>query len=115
MVDWLERCSALFFASVLIVFIAALWPISAKAETKSIYSPIILVDKEKGYILVSSDAGVLAVEASDAAKPHLAKLPPSGMIDIVVELRPGNPPLLKSWKLMAGESDCKHFDGQTCR
>jgi hypothetical protein len=85
------------------------------AEDKSIYSPIILVDKQKGFILVSSDAGVLAVEASEAAKPHLGKLPPSGMIDIVVELRPGNAPLLKTWKLMAGESDCKHFDGKNCR
>jgi hypothetical protein len=88
---------------------------AASAEDKSIYSPLIHVDKEKGYIVVSVDGSVIAVEASEAAKPHLARLPPSGMIDIVVELRPGNPPLLKTWKLMAGESDCKHFDGKTCR
>ena len=88
---------------------------SAMAETKSIYSPLILVEKEKGYIVVSVDGKVIAVEASEAAKPHLAKLPPSGMIDIVVELRGDKPPLLKSWKLAAGDSDCKHFDGQACR
>jgi hypothetical protein len=115
MIVWLERLTALFSITALVVFIATAWVDSAAAEDKSIYSPIILVDKQKGYILVSSDAGVIAVEASDAAKPHLGKLPPSGMIDIVVELRPGNPPLLKSWKLAAGESECKHFDGQTCR
>jgi hypothetical protein len=90
------------------------WIGVASAEDKSIYSPLILVDKEKGYIVVSVDGKVIAVEASEAAKPHLAKLPPSGMIDIVVELRPSGPPLLKTWKLAAGESECKHFDGKTC-
>ena len=101
--------------SLLLALFVFTWLASAAAEDKSIYSPLILVDKEKGFIVVSVDGRVIAVEASEAAKPHLAKLPPSGMIDIVVELRPGNPPLLKTWKLAAGESDCKHFDGKTCR
>ncbi|HET8563223.1 MAG TPA: hypothetical protein VFM35_05055, partial [Candidatus Binatia bacterium] len=61
------------------------------------------------------DAKVFAVEASEAAKPHLDKLPISGMIDLVVELRGENPPLIKSWKLAAGESSCKIFDGQSCK
>ncbi|MBM4121711.1 MAG: hypothetical protein FJ249_03850 [Nitrospira sp.] len=102
--------------SVLLAVVACLsWAGSASAEEKSIYSPIILVDKDKGYIVVSSDSGVIGVEASEAAKPHLEKLPVSGMIDIVVEIRPGNAPLLKSWKLASGESACKVFDGKTCK
>jgi len=102
--------------SVLLAVVACLsWGGSAAAEEKSIYSPIILVDKDKGYIVVSSDNGVIGVEASEAAKPHLEKLPASGMIDIVVEIRPGNAPLLKSWKLAAGESTCKVFDGKSCK
>lgn len=91
------------------------WVATAIAEEKAIFSPIIAVDQEKGFIVVSSDAGILGVEASEAAKPHLGKLPISGMIDIVVELRPGQAPLLKSWKIAAGESSCKHFDGKTCK
>ena len=86
-----------------------------RAEDKSFYSPIVFIDKEKGYIVISSSGSVFPVEASDAAKPHLEKLPVSGMIDIVAEMRPGNAPLLKSWKLMSGESTCKHFDGKTCK
>jgi hypothetical protein len=102
--------------SILLAVVACLsWAGSAAAEEKSIYSPIIFVDKDKGYIVVSSDSGVIGVEASEAAKPHLGKLPPSGMIDIVVEIRPGNAPLLKSWKLAAGESTCKVFDGKSCK
>lgn len=88
---------------------------SASAEDKSIYSPIIHIDKEKGYIVVSADGKVFAVEASPEAKPHLEKLPLSGMIDLVVELRPDNTPLLKKWKVAGGESACKQFDGKTCK
>ncbi len=91
------------------------WVVPAAAEDKSIYSPIIFVDKEKGYIVVSNSGAVFGVEVPDAAKPHLDKLPVSGMLDIVVELRPGNAPLLKTWKLAAGDSACKIFDGKTCK
>ena len=87
----------------------------ARAEDKSIYSPIIHVDKEKGLLWVSADGKVFPVEASEAAKPNLAKLPVSGLIDIVVEVRPGTVPLLKKWKLAGGESECKHFDGSACK
>ncbi len=91
------------------------WAGWAAAEEKSIYSPIIMVDKEKGYIVVSSSGAVFGVEVSETAKPHLDKLPVSGMIDIVVETRPDKAPLLKSWKLASGESSCKIFDGKTCK
>jgi len=99
-------------AAALIVLI---WIVPVAAEDKSFYSPIIHVDKEKGFIIVSTSGSVFAVEASEAAKPHLDKLPVSGMIDIVVEMREGNAPLLKTWKVMGGESTCKTFDGKGCK
>jgi hypothetical protein len=87
----------------------------ASAEDKSFYSPIVHVDKDKGFIVVSNSGKVFAVEVPEAAKPHLEKLPVSGMIDIVVEMRDDNAPLLKTWKVAGGESSCKHFDGKTCK
>lgn len=101
----------------LILALLALIPATlVHAEDRSIYSPLILVNAEKGYIVVSADGKVFPVEATAAAKPHLSKLPPAGMIDIVVELRGGGqPPLLKTWKLASGESTCKIFDGSACK
>jgi len=87
----------------------------AGAEEKSYYSPIIYVDKEKGFIVISDSGKVFGVEVPPEARPHLDKLPPSGLIDIVAEIRPDQPPLLKRWKLASGESSCKIFDGKTCR
>ncbi|MGH7232343.1 MAG: hypothetical protein ACREJU_13445 [Nitrospiraceae bacterium] len=107
-----NRWGRLLLAAMLI-WVACPGP--ASAEDKSIFSPIIHVDKDKGYIVVSADGKVFAVEVDDAAKPHLEKLPVSGMIDIVVELRPGTTPLLKKWKVAGGESSCKQFDGKTCK
>ncbi|MER3422624.1 MAG: hypothetical protein C4293_04710 [Nitrospiraceae bacterium] len=104
--------AAAILATVL-VWISWVGPVAA--EEKSIFSPIIHVDKEKGFIVVSADGKVFAVEASEKAKPHLDKLPVSGMIDIVVEMRPDNVPLLKKWKVAGGESACKQFDGNSCK
>ncbi len=88
----------------------------AVAETKSIFSPIIDVDVERGFLFVSTDSGILIVQASEAARPHLGKLPVMGMIDVVVEMKKGkNVALLKSWKLVGGESSCKIFDGKQCK
>lgn len=102
-----------------LVFLAVMagpgWIESAGAEEKSYYSPIIFVDKEKGFIVISDSGAVFGIEVPPEAKPHLDKLPPSGLIDVVVEIRPGNAPLVKRWKIAAGESACKIFDGKTCR
>ncbi len=96
--------------------ILAGWVDLAFAKEKSIFSPIIHVNKQKGFIVVSTDSGVIGVEVSKEAKRHLGKLPAgAGMIDMVVELRDGKPPFLKSWKVVAGESACKHFDGKRCK
>jgi ABC-type sugar transport system substrate-binding protein len=89
--------------------------VPASAEDQSFYSPIVHVDKDKGFIVISNSGKVFAVEVPEAAKPHLEKLPVSGMIDIVVEMRADNAPLLKTWKVAGGESSCKHFDGKTCK
>ncbi len=86
------------------------------AKEKSIFSPIIDVDAQRGFIFVSDSSGILIVQSSKAARPHLAKLPVGGMIDITVEVVPGRKTaLLKSWKVVAGESDCKVFDGEKCK
>ncbi len=88
----------------------------AFAETKSIFSPIIDIDAERGFLFVSTDSGILIVKVSEAARPHVGKLPVMGMIDIVVETKKGkNVALLKSWKLVGGESSCKVFDGEKCK
>ena len=85
-------------------------------ETKSFFSPIILVDKERGYIVISNSGKVFGIEVPPEARPHMDKLPISGMIDVVVEIRDNDqPPLIKRWKIAAGESSCKIFDGKDCR
>lgn len=102
-----------------VLFLAALtglgWAGPAGAEEKSYYSPIIYVDKEKGFIVISNSGAVFGVEVPPEARPHLDKLPPSGLIDIVVEIRPDNAPLVKRWKIASGESSCKIFDGKSCK
>ena len=107
----INALGAVMMLALLFLFLAA----PAFGEDKSFYSPIVHVDKEKGFIVVSNSGKVFAVEVPDAAKPHLDKLPLSGMIDIVVEMRADNAPLLKTWKVAGGESSCKHFDGKTCK
>ncbi len=86
------------------------------AEDKSFYSPIISVDGEKHRILISTLGAVFWIEVPDAAKPHIEKLPISGLADFVVDMRePGQAPLLKTWKVKSGETSCKYFDGTTCK
>lgn len=103
----------------LVVLVLALawacWIAPAAAAEKRILSPIIHVDRDKGYIMVSGDSGVITVEASKEAKPHLSKLPPSGMINLVVEVRKGKHPLLKTWKVARGDTTCPYFNGKACK
>jgi hypothetical protein len=97
-------------------FLLALIPSPSFAEDKSFYSPVINVDKENYRILISTFGSVFWIDAPDAAKPHIEKLPVSGLVDFVVEMR-GNEqaPLLKTWKVKSGETSCKYFDGKTCK
>ena len=86
------------------------------AEDKSFYSPVIQVDTENHRVLISTFGSVFWVDAPDAAKPHIEKLPITGLVDFVVEMREnGQAPLLKTWKVKSGETSCKYFDGKTCR
>ena len=86
------------------------------AEDKSFYSPVIHVDMETHRILISTLGSVFWIDVPDAAKPHIEKLPVSGLVDFVVEMREnGQAPLLKTWKVKSGETSCTYFDGKTCR
>jgi hypothetical protein len=103
---------ALFFG----LFLLGLSASPSFAEDKSFYSPIISVDGEKHRILISTLGAVFWIEVPDAAKPHIEKLPISGLADFVVDMRePGQAPLLKTWKVKSGETSCKYFDGTTCK
>ena len=86
------------------------------AEDKSFYSPVIQVDKESHRILISTSGSVFWIDVPDAAKAHLEKLPVTGLVDFVVEMREnGQAPLLKTWKVKSGETSCTYFDGKTCK
>ena len=88
----------------------------AFAEEKSFYSPVIHVDMETHRILISTLGAVFWIDVPDEAKSHLEKLPISGLVDFVVEMRGnGQAPLLKTWKVKSGETKCAYFDGKTCR
>ncbi|HET6675844.1 MAG TPA: hypothetical protein VFG71_10910 [Nitrospiraceae bacterium] len=104
---------AVAFIALMLLIISA--PLQASAEDKAYYSPVIHVDKENNRILISTLGSVFWVEVPDAAKPHLDTLPVSGLADFVVEMRPGQAPLLKTWKFASGDTPCKYFDGQNCR
>ena len=81
----------------------------------SFYSPIIRVAPDKGFILINSGSGILWLKASEAAMPHISKLPVGGLIDVVVVFQgKPNPPIIKLWKLASGDSACPVFDGKQC-
>ena len=105
----------MFSVLILATVIGLSWAGPAGAEEKSYYSQIVFVDKEKGYIVISDSGAVFGVEVPPEAKPHLDKLPSSGLIDVVVEIRPNNAPLVKRWKIASGDPACKVFDGKTCK
>ncbi len=99
----------------LILSMLFLAPLVCLAEDKGFYSPVIFIDKEKNLIFISDSGAVFGIEAGEAAKPHLDKLPVGTLADFLVEMRANQPPLLKSWKIPVGETTCKYFDGKTCR
>jgi len=86
------------------------------ALDKSFYSPVIRVEKETSRILISTYGSVFWIDVPDAAKPHIEKLPISGLVDFVVEMRGDDQaPLLKTWKVKSGESTCLYFNGKECK
>ena len=110
-----------FMRTTLLNFLSSLFLIGliaspSFAEDKSFYSPIIQVDKENHRILISTFGSVFWIDVPDTAKPHIEKLPISGLADFVVEMRgDGQAPLLKTWKVKSGETSCTYFDGKACR
>ena len=101
---------------ILSLFLLGLIPSSSFAEDKSFYSPVIQVDVDTHRVLISTLGGVFWIDVPDMAKPHIEKLPISGLVDFVVEMREnGQAPLLKTWKVKSGETSCLYFDGKTCR
>jgi hypothetical protein len=98
------------------LFLLGLMASPSFAEEKSFYSPVINIDKENNRILISTYGSVFWIDVPEAAKPHIEKLPISGLADFVVEMREnGQAPLLKTWKVKSGETNCMYFDGKTCR
>jgi hypothetical protein len=95
--------------------IPALAFVDEPGKEGSFYSPVIRVVPENGFLLINSGNGILWVKATREAMPHLAKLPVGGLIDVVVVFQgQPNPPIIKSWKLASGNSDCDIFDGARC-
>jgi len=95
-----------------LLFFAAL----AGAEDKSYYSPVIQIDKENRRVLISTLGSVFYIEVPEAGQPHMEKLPISGLVDFVVEVRGnGQMPMIKTWKVKSGESTCMFFNGKECK
>ena len=89
--------------------------VDASTSLKSYYSPIVRLEPDKGYFLITTDSGIQWIQVEDPVKEHLKTLDVGDMIDVVVQIRPDNvPPLLKSWKLARSASPCKVFDGKAC-
>lgn len=104
------------YSLILALSVATLIPLSVCAEDRSFYSPVIQIDKEQNQILISTSASVFNIEVPDAAKPHIEKLPLSGLVDFVVEMRGEDKlPLIKTWKVKSGESTCIYFNGKECK
>jgi hypothetical protein len=86
------------------------------AVDKSYYSPVIYIDVENHRILISELGGVFYIDVPEIARPHMEKLPISGLVDFVVEVKGENEmPVLKTWKVKSGESTCLYFNGKECK
>lgn len=102
----------ILLTAVLLILVAA----QSQAEDQSYYSPVIHIDTENHRILISKLGGVFYIDVPDAARPHMDKLPLSGLVDFVVEMRgEGEMPLIKTWKVKSGESACMFFNGKECK
>ncbi len=110
------RLRQLLIYSLPLFLCAVILPVTqACAEDRSFYSPVIYIDKEQSQILISTSASVFYIEVPEAAKPHMEKLPISGLVDFVVEMRGEDQrPLIKTWKVKSGESTCIYFNGKEC-
>lgn len=110
----IPRTSAFILSIILLLTALTLTPVSA--EDKSFYSPVIFVDKENHRVLISQLGSVFYIDVPEVARPHMEKLPISGLVDFVVEVRGGGQiPMIKTWKVKSGESTCMFFNGKECK
>lgn len=98
-----------------LLFSAALVSSSLAVE-KSYYSPVIHIDVDNHRVLISQLGGVFYIDVSEIARPHMEKLPISGLVDFVVDWKGDDQmPVLKTWKVKSGESTCLYFNGKECK
>jgi len=84
-------------------------------KEKSYYGTVIAIDPNaKTLKLVTNDGVMVDLVAEDKAAKHLDKIPLNSLIDVIVEMRQGAPPLVKSWKMAQAQSPCRLFDGKMC-
>src|SRR6266516_848484 len=84
-------------------------------KEKSYYGTVIAIDPNaKTLKLVTNDGVMVDLVAEDKAAKHLDKIPLNSLIDVIVEMREGAPPLVKSWKMAQAQSPCRLFDGKMC-
>lgn len=102
--------------TILLAGLLGFLPLPALAEDRSFYSPVIYIDKEHHRILISKLGGVFYIDVPEAARPHMEKLPVSGLVDFVVEWKGDDQlPVIKTWKVKSGESTCMYFNGKECK
>ncbi|QPD03846.1 MAG: hypothetical protein Nkreftii_001620 [Candidatus Nitrospira kreftii] len=103
---------AMLFTLLLVIGMPSL----SQAEDKSFYSPVIYIDVENHRILISQLGGVFYIDVPDIARPHMEKLPVSGLVDFVVDWKGDeHMPVIKTWKVKSGESTCMYFNGKECK
>jgi len=108
----MPRLRTILLAALLIVGLPGL----SFAVDKSFYSPVIHIDVENHRILISQLGGVFYIDVPEIARPHMEKLPISGLVDFVVDWKSDDQmPVLKTWKVKSGESTCLYFNGKECK
>ncbi|MBH0178440.1 MAG: hypothetical protein HP491_11390 [Nitrospira sp.] len=98
------------------IFFSTALATTSLAVEKSFYSPVIHIDVDNHRILISQLGGVFYIDVPEVARPHMEKLPISGLVDFVVDWKGDDQmPVLKTWKVKSGESTCLYFNGKECK
>jgi hypothetical protein len=91
------------------------WVGTGFAEERAYLGTVIQVDtKSRVLKVISTDGAMLEVLADGKAAEHLDQIPLNSLIDLVVEVKPGSKPRIKSWKMAQAQSPCRIFDGSNC-
>lgn len=102
--------------SVLVAVVVLLWEASpASAEEKAYLGTVLEVNLEaKTVKIISHDGAVIDVKADGKAGEHLGQIPLNSLIDVTVEMKGANKPIIKAWKMVQAQSPCRIFDGSRC-